>query len=480
MPAKSRTANYKSRTLSSGSLAGLLVLISGAFCTLEPASAHAQTWTAMRVQEPPIPIPPKPNQKTGGTVAPRKGRETLDLNSDWRFRVDAKGVGELEQWEKRVPDGVPLLRIPYHWKSGSQPEAGWFWRQIEIPKKWKGQTARLIFGAVSGKALFWFDGQSIGKHDGGTTPFEFNVTQLFKPGGKHLVAVRIEGEKRANVGISDGVQLVSHDEAYLQRIFVRASGLGNLEAEIQIRNLGPNSGSSTLIAKIVSPDQPKRELKQTEQNLSITPELNLTTLLTSLKKKQFILWTLDIPALYRFDLSFRQDLDILDTTETIFGFREFGWKAGRITLNGVPITPSASRLDDAIPEIFTTDADRVQALALLRKSKESGKNLIYLHAPTPPLLQLGDSEGLFYVEGARPGLSESERFSELQNLIFRDRSHPSILAWDIRRLSEAQATKLRTLDSTRFFLSENSKSPLLYPPGSDEGVALPTGFLLEK
>ena len=189
---------------------------------------------------------------------------------------------------------------------------------------------------------------------------------------------------------------------------------------------------------------------------------------------------METPVLYRFDLSFRQDLDILDTTETIFGFREFGWKAGRITLNGIPFTPSSSRLDDAIPEIFTMETDRVQALALLRKTKEGGKNLIYLHAPAPILLQLGDSEGLFYVEGARQGLSESESFSEIQNLILRDRSHPSILAWDIRRLSEAQAIKLRALDSTRFFLSENSKSLLLFPPGSDEGVALPAGFSLEK
>ena len=444
----------------------------------------AQTRKKEKAQEPPVNLPTKINPRPKSAPAipptPRKGRETIALENNWRFLTDATRIGEVNQWEKKPQNGSATIDLPHRWRPSVASEAGWYWREVDIPSRWKGQTVRLLFGAAAEMAEVWFDGQSVGKSEDSVTPFEFNLTQLIKPGAKQLISVRVEGGKRQDTGIWQSVRLVAHDEAYLQQVFVRANGLGNLEAEIEIQNLSKNSGGSTLEAKITSRDDPNKILKSAEQNLSVTPNLNLTTLLTSLKKKQWELWTPQAPRLYQIALSFRQELDILDTFETTFGFREFGWKSGGMSLNGLPFRPVSERIDEAIPELFSTEIDRLRTIALLQKSKERGINLLYAPGPNPILLQLGDAEGALFLEGARPGLSENATFAEMKSLILRDRSHPSVLGWDIRRLSETQATKLRALDSTRFFLTESSKSARLFAPGAEESVEVPEGFLLKK
>jgi beta-glucuronidase len=50
-----------------------------------------------------------------------------------------------------------------------------------------GRTVRLHFDAVYYTAHVWLNGQDIGSHEGGYTPFEFDVTKVLKTGTNHLV-----------------------------------------------------------------------------------------------------------------------------------------------------------------------------------------------------------------------------------------------------------------------------------------------------
>jgi len=60
-------------------------------------------------------------------------------------------------------------------------------RNFDAPVVASGQIVRLHFDAVYYKARIWLNGQDLGSHEGGYTPFEFDITKLLRTGTNHLV-----------------------------------------------------------------------------------------------------------------------------------------------------------------------------------------------------------------------------------------------------------------------------------------------------
>ncbi len=186
-----------------------------------------------------------------------------------------------------------------------------------------------------------------------------------------------------------------------------------------------------------------------------------------------------LPFLYRLQLVFRQDKDILDTQETTFGFREFGFKDGAITLNGEPLQPAAVAPPSAQPLVLASAEDRERARDSLRHARDKGINIVYLAAPPSALLDVADEEGMLVVEGPRPHQTPKAAADELRALLLRDRSHPCVLAWDLRAADADTASLVRQLDSSRFLLVGPAVSPRLWLPGQNAASAVtpPSGFL---
>jgi beta-galactosidase/beta-glucuronidase len=441
----------------------------GAMLLLAPAAAPAEGAAKPPRRPPRVSGPP-----------PRHGRETKVIDDGWTFRADPTDSGEAHGWTKAAaPDSVPVA-VPSLWASNVPPDytgAAWYWRTVDPPGAWLGQTVRLRFEAVAERAQVWLNGELIGEHVGGATPFEFNVTKPLKIGAKNLLAVRVEGSAKRGAGIWQGVMLMAHDEAYIADIFPYAGPLGNLVAEVELYNTSDKSGDSELDAHVLPADKPGPDIKKSAQNLSLTPKRNVTTFVINVPQKRVAAWSPESPALFNLDLVFHQDKDVLDTAEATFGFRELGWKEGAITINGVAIAPKAIAPELARPVVIATDEDRPSAAAMLRRLKEAGVNVVYLDAPPPALLQIADAQGLLVVEGARRGLPGPAAAQELLDLVRRDRSHPSILAWSVPALTGDTASSARTLDPTRFLIARTAAAATLLPPHSDEPATAPAGLV---
>jgi beta-galactosidase/beta-glucuronidase len=67
----------------------------------------------------------------------------------------------------------------------------WYRRTFTIPEAWKEQHVVLHFGAVDYLARVWVNGQPVGEHEGGYTPFEFDITDVLAA-GDNTVAVRVD------------------------------------------------------------------------------------------------------------------------------------------------------------------------------------------------------------------------------------------------------------------------------------------------
>ena len=412
----------------------------------------------------------------------RKGRATIVIDGTWQFAKDLDKHGTDAGWAKSPPTAAAPTTIPALWTSDAAPGytgTAWYWKTFAVPADWKGQTIRVLFNAVAEIASVWLNGVSLGDHSGGETPFEFNVTKSVKIGQDNLLAVKVDGDAKRGAGIWQGVELISHDEAYIQHLFTSADDFGAISADISLLNTSTVEGDAELDCVVSTEADAKREVRKSNQNLHLTPNLNVTNFITSVGKGDLTLWSLDSPFLYAYQLIFKQGKDILDTDESRFGCRSFGLKNNQITLNAAPLMLSAMALNTDLPTVIATTDDTDKARSILTRAKSAGVTVIYLDAANPAILDLADSVGILVIEGAIPRLAPAARDAEMRELVMRDRNHPSVLGWRPGDCTDDFAKELRQLDPTRFLLTGTANQVQLYAPGKDSPAKgpLPVGLL---
>ena len=75
----------------------------------------------------------------------------------------------------------------------------WYHRRLsddDIRASGHAEGRRLIvrFGAVDYRAIVWVNGERVGSHEGGHTPFSFDITDVIQPGGENHLVVRVEDD----------------------------------------------------------------------------------------------------------------------------------------------------------------------------------------------------------------------------------------------------------------------------------------------
>lgn len=122
-------------------------------------------------------------------------RYRLDLNGHWRFRVDAKSVGETQQWYLAAQHSAwDSIAVPGTWDThrrlSSYDGFGWYLRRFDAELE-KETSYALVFDAVDDNATVWLNGQKIGEHMGYGQRFWFDVTGVLRP-NENLLVVRVE------------------------------------------------------------------------------------------------------------------------------------------------------------------------------------------------------------------------------------------------------------------------------------------------
>ncbi len=120
----------------------------------------------------------------------------LSLNGPWDFAFDREAVWTRPSdvaWTERI-------RVPF---APETPASGigdtgffkacWYRRQFELPNRSAGERWLLHFGAVDYKATIWINGLYAGEHEGGYTPFTFDVTECV-PDAACAIVVRAEDD----------------------------------------------------------------------------------------------------------------------------------------------------------------------------------------------------------------------------------------------------------------------------------------------
>ncbi|MGE5294800.1 MAG: sugar-binding domain-containing protein, partial [Solirubrobacterales bacterium] len=116
------------------------------------------------------------------------------LSGQWKLATDPENRGRADRWfegvrpeaqEASVPGIIQQVFPSYH-------GVAWYWHNFSVtPGGAAGDRMLIRFDAVDYVADVWLNGKHIGTHEGGETPFEFDVTDSIRPQGENLLAVRV-------------------------------------------------------------------------------------------------------------------------------------------------------------------------------------------------------------------------------------------------------------------------------------------------
>ncbi len=150
----------------------------------QPAGDRIKTQWADHINpENPLPEYPRPQMLRD---------QWQNLNGLWDYTITPKGYSTPEKW-----DGKILVPFPVESSlSGVQKMVGqenelWYRKSFSIPATWKNKKILLNFGAVDWKADVWVNNIKVGMHQGGYTPFSFDITPFLTKDKEQKLVVRV-------------------------------------------------------------------------------------------------------------------------------------------------------------------------------------------------------------------------------------------------------------------------------------------------
>ncbi|MBM3498962.1 MAG: glycoside hydrolase family 2 [Armatimonadetes bacterium] len=425
----------------------------------------------------------------------------LSLDGEWLLATDPDNVGRDAGWFSAPRPEAVRTRVPWIIQDAFPEYHGvaWYWQEIPVPtNSHPGGRTLLRFGAVDYKADVWVNGQAVGGHEGGETPFTLDVTDAVKPGEANLVAVRVlnathnridgivlsEIPRRAKVipysagaqynhgGIVESVELLTTPAVYLEDLYLSPDpATGIIRCQATCRNGGAETTEATL-AFAVGPATSGETLASGQFRRKLPPGESVVE--TALPVPQPRRWDLNDPYLYRVTARVQVDASADERSDRC-GFRTFRLERGYFRLNGRRLFIRGAHTVNATPVGQQVVGDPALFQRDIVLMKTMGFNCIRFiwGGATRRQLDMCDELGMMaYVEQAaavpmQDSPQMGERFDRsVAETILRDRSHPCVTMWGL--LNETQdgpvfrhaldmLPLVRSLDGTRVVMLNSGR-----------------------
>ena len=419
--------------------------------------------------------------------------ETMSLNGEWNYIVDVQEEGYYDYRMKPTPwgffrnakpqkpedlieydfDKSPTMQIPSDWNTKDErlffyEGTVWFKRSFQAVPMEECRTL-LYFGAVNYDCRVWVNGQEVGHHVGGFTPFNFDISDLLKE-GENTVIVKVDNKRHPEDvptqifdwwnygGITRDVMLVKVTPVYLEDYNVQ---LQKADAKAKMREIcfsaKLNKAEAGHEVTLFIP-----ELKF-EQKLTTDAEGKVSgTMKVSAKK--LTLWSPENPKRYQVQVT----LDNSTVADEI-GFRTIETRDKQILLNGQPIFLKGISIHNEKPNGGGRANTAEDARTLLSWAKELGCNFVRLaHYPHhEEMVREAEKMGILVwseipvywtIAWTNPATFANAR-QQLTDMISRDHNRANVIIWSIANETPHSAERddflgrlaqyARTLDDTR-------------------------------
>lgn len=357
-----------------------------------------------------------------------------------------------------------ILPVPGHWGMlndyANYNGLGWYRKAFTLPKNWlngENEKAYLKFGGVYHVAKVYLNGQFIGRHQGGFTPFEFDVTEQLNGNGENLVALEVDNNFMVSAtwnwgGIIRDVSLYKTGELHIKQQYIHGEpnledGTAELFVKVTLQNNSGKAWKTTIQSELTKEGIVATLEKDVEIPANSIQSYNLKT---SLNAEDVDLWHFDSPTLYTATTSISSDQKNWDERSDNFGIRKVEVSPDGMLLNGERVrTGGFNRVSEqryygsSEPlEVLEHDVDLM---------KEAGANFMrIMHGNVnEKLIELCDRKGILIFEEVNVRDLTNPEFTApgypmirewIKGMIERDINHPSIVGWSVgNELSDHKA-----------------------------------------
>ena len=414
------------------------------------------------------------------------GRQITSLNGEWNYIVDVQEEGYYDyrmnptRWgffrnakpgkpEDLIEydfDAAPTMKIPGDWNTQDDrlffyEGTVWLKRSFQFEKKENRRTL-LYFGAVNYDTHVYVNGRKVGHHEGGFTPFNFDITDELV-NGENFVIVKVDNKRHAEDvptqifdwwnygGITRDVLLVDVAPLYIENYSLQ---LLSLE--------GRRLGFSVKLNKAVGGQNVTLSIPELKIKKTLTTEMDGTASIYMKAKPQ--LWSPATPKLYKVEIEMNGE-----TVTDEIGFRTIETRGKQLLLNGEPIFLKGISIHEEKPNGGGRANSAADARTLLGWVKELGCNFVRLaHYPhNEHMVREAERMGIMVwseipcywtISWTNPATLDNAR-RQLGDMISRDHNRANIIIWSIANETPHSAERdaflsnlakyARSLDNTR-------------------------------
>jgi len=455
----------------------------------------------------------------------KQPRTTIDLAGSWRkqrfvanhdvtlSKRDSIGYANLIQdagdryktdyddqsWLIKTIPGVENELKAYEKTPEYYEDGVWYRQRFTVPDSLSGSLIKLMFYAVNYVADVWLNGAYLGYHEGGYTPFAFNVSGVVNCGSENVLAVRVDNPpwgKRQDIvpfykvdwfnytGIIHDVYLeFSPSISVIRADVVPIDNAGNVQTQLVLYNTSSSPAEVQVALEVFNAeiDPTNIATEQVSDLIGQAAALSgiTTTVLTappessqvwqvSFKIENPRQWTPALPNLYVLKISLTQSGKKIDEFYTQFGLRFVETAGNKVLLNGVPVFFTGIARHEDSPD-YGRSLPSEQIFQDLKIVKTMNVNLLRTaHYPNHPYTYLiADRLGLAIMEEIPVWWFDQETPWLIQNtlrhihqqmwreMIFRDYNRPSILLWSTCNECKDVINRLNYIETVKNDLHNN-------------------------
>ena len=319
----------------------------------------------------------------------------VNLNGEWEYAIKPKGEVEPNSFDGNI-------LVPFAVESslsGVQKEVGennelWYKRSFAVPANWKNKDVVLNFGAVDWKADVFVNDILIGSHQGGFTPFSFNITPYLTGKSNQKLVVRVwdpsdrgyqpRGKQTSN---PEGIWYTPVTGIW-QTVWLEPVATNHITSVKSIPNIDNGTMNVT-----VGTSQPCNtavvEVKLLDKGQVVASAKGVQGKELRLAVQNPTLWDTSNPYLYDMKVSLTKDGKVVDDVKSYTAFRKISSKRDangimRMQLNNKNLFQYGPLDQGWWPDgLYTAPTDEA-LLYDIQKTKDFGFNMIRKHIKVEP------------------------------------------------------------------------------------------------
>ncbi|KQS36781.1 glycoside hydrolase family 2 [Pedobacter sp. Leaf194] len=394
----------------------------------------------------------------------KQPRKQFSINDNWKFK---KGGHEFVQTAGFNPGNWARIDLPHTWNA-SDPftdEAtyyrgiSWYRKELQLNQPDKFRRTFIFFEGSNQVTDVWINNNFVGRHKGGYTAFNFDITPFIKTdGSKNVLAIQVNNATDFTIpplsvgyamygGIYRDCWIIETNEVHFSfadhgstGVYINTPKVSKENATINLRTIIKNDSRVKKIIEIINEvydAEGKLVLKKKNtQGIEKENSLEINMDLGGVKSPK--LWSPDHPYLYKVVSKIVENGHVTDEINTPLGFRFFSFSTTNgFSLNGEKYQLKGTNRHQDLKGKGSalTNEDHYRDMKII---KGMGCNFLRLaHYPQDPeVLRLADVLGLLIWEEipvVNNISTQSEFTTNSQNMaremIRQHYNHPSIILW---------------------------------------------------